>query len=310
MTFSKTLTLNTGAKIPTVGLGTWQAAPGEVAKAVEAALKAGYRHIDCAWAYGNENEVGEGIQASGVPREEIFIVSKLWSTFHRTPEKGLQESLEKLGTDYLDLYLMHWPIPLNGENKSHPLVPTRANGARDLDEEWSYIDTWKEMEKLVDTGKVKAIGVSNCSVPYLEELLKHAKIVPAANQCECHALNAELELADYCKSKGIVFEAYSPLGSSGSPLMKEDVVLDIAKKNGVEPGTILLSYLVNRDIVVLPKSVNPTRIASNQNIIDLSPEDIEKLNQLGSGDQQKRYCNPPWGVDLKFKGWKVLSTAK
>lgn len=118
MTFSKTLTLNTGAKIPTVGLGTWQAAPGEVAKAVEAALKAGYRHIDCAWAYGNENEVGEGIKASGVPRSEIFIVSKLWSTFHRTPEKGLQESLDKLGTDYLDLYLMHWPIPLNGENKS------------------------------------------------------------------------------------------------------------------------------------------------------------------------------------------------
>jgi hypothetical protein len=118
MTFSKTLTLNTGAKIPTVGLGTWQAAPGEVAKAVEAALKAGYRHIDCAWAYGNENEVGEGIKASGVPREEIFIVSKLWSTFHRNPEKGLQESLDKLGTDYLDLYLMHWPIPLNGENKS------------------------------------------------------------------------------------------------------------------------------------------------------------------------------------------------
>jgi glycerol 2-dehydrogenase (NADP+) len=118
MTFSKTLTLNTGAKIPTVGLGTWQAAPGEVAKAVEAALKAGYRHIDCAWAYGNENEVGEGIKASGVPRSEIFLVSKLWSTFHRNPAKGLQESLDKLGTDYLDLYLMHWPIPLNGENKS------------------------------------------------------------------------------------------------------------------------------------------------------------------------------------------------
>lgn len=133
MTFSKTLTLNTGAKIPTVGLGTWQAAPGEVAKAVEAALKAGYRHIDCAWAYGNENEVGEGIKASGVPREEIFIVSKLWSTFHRTPEKGLQESLEKLGTDYLDLYLMHWPIPLNGENKSvSPLsrFPSASTDAR------------------------------------------------------------------------------------------------------------------------------------------------------------------------------------
>lgn len=118
MPFSKTLKLNTGAEIPTVALGTWQAAPGEVAKAVEAALKAGYRHIDCAWAYGNENEVGEGIKASGVPRSEIFLVSKLWSTFHRNPTKGLQESLDKLGTDYLDLYLMHWPIPLNGENKN------------------------------------------------------------------------------------------------------------------------------------------------------------------------------------------------
>jgi glycerol 2-dehydrogenase (NADP+) len=118
MPFSKSLKLNTGASIPTVALGTWQAAPGEVAKAVEAALKAGYRHIDCAWAYGNESEVGEGIKASGVPRSEIFLVSKLWSTFHRNPAKGLQESLDKLGTDYLDLYLMHWPIPLNGENKS------------------------------------------------------------------------------------------------------------------------------------------------------------------------------------------------
>jgi glycerol 2-dehydrogenase (NADP+) len=153
-----------------------------VSKAVEAALKAGYRHIDCAWAYGNENEVGEGIKASGVPRSEIFIVSKLWSTFHRTPEKGLQESLDKLGTDYLDLYLMHWPIPLNGENKSvrivctpmtvvradavrqHPLVPTRENGARDLDEEWSYLETWKEMEKLVGTGKVKAVSRKSISL--------------------------------------------------------------------------------------------------------------------------------------------------
>ncbi|KAJ9115510.1 hypothetical protein QFC22_005268 [Naganishia vaughanmartiniae] len=310
MTFSKTLKLNTGAEIPTVALGTWQAAPGEVAKAVEAALKAGYRHIDCAWAYGNENEVGEGIKASGVPRSEIFLVSKLWSTFHRNPTKGLQESLDKLGTDYLDLYLMHWPIPLNGENKSHPLVPTRENGARDLDEDWSYIQTWKEMEKLVDTGKVKAIGVSNCSKEYLEELLKQATITPAANQIELHALNSELELVEYCQSKGIVVEAYSPLGSSGSPLMKEDAVLEIAKRNNVEPGTVLLSYLVNRDIVVLPKSVSPTRIASNLNIIDLSKEDIETLNQLGHGDKQKRYCNPPWGVDLKFKGWKVLSTAK
>lgn len=153
-----------------------------MSKAVEAALKAGYRHIDCAWAYGNENEVGEGIKASGVPRSEIFIVSKLWSTFHRTPEKGLQESLDKLGTDYLDLYLMHWPIPLNGENKSvrivctpmtvvradavrqHPLVPTRENGARDLDEEWSYLETWKEMEKLVGTGKVKAVSRKSISL--------------------------------------------------------------------------------------------------------------------------------------------------
>lgn len=154
-----TFTLNTGAKIPVVGLGTWQSQPGEVADAVEHALKSGYRHIDGALVYQNEAEVGEGIKRSGLPREEIFVTTKLWNTYHRRVEECLDKSLKDLGLEYVDLYLMHWPVPMS-ENGDHPLFPKLKDGSRDLDREWSYKQTWKEIEKLIKTGKVKAIGVS------------------------------------------------------------------------------------------------------------------------------------------------------
>jgi glycerol 2-dehydrogenase (NADP+) len=239
--------LNTGAPIPAVGLGTWQSAPGEVAAAVEHALKSGYRHIDAAFVYQNEKEVGEGLKkafATGeIKREDVFVTSKLWCTFHQTglPEKCLDQTLQNLGLDYIDLWLMHWPVPMN-PNGNHPLFPKHEDGSRDLDTKWSYVDTWKGMEEVQKSGKVKAIGVSNFSVPYLEKLLSEATIVPAANQIENHPYLPQQEIVDFCKEKGILVQAYSPLGSTGSPLFQEEGVQEVAKKHNVGPGTVLISY--------------------------------------------------------------------
>ncbi|KAK5181873.1 H/ACA snoRNP pseudouridylase subunit, partial [Cryomyces antarcticus] len=168
--------LNTGAKIPALGLGTWQSEPGQVKKAISHALSVGYKHIDCAYVYGNEDEVGAGLAEgfqSGIKREDLFVTTKLWCTYHSRVEENLDLSLKSLGLDYVDLYLMHWPVPMNPKG-NHPNLPKHPDGSRDLDTSWSYIKTWKEMEKLVKTGKVKAIGVANFSVEYLEELLPDA----------------------------------------------------------------------------------------------------------------------------------------
>lgn len=237
-------TLNNNTKIPAIGLGTWQSDPGQVKDAVAHALKVGYRHIDAAYVYGNEAEVGDGLKQafeSGLNREDVFVTSKLWCTFHRKAEECLDESLKRLGLEYVDLYLMHWPVPMNPHG-NHPLFPKHPDGSRDLDTEWSHIQTWKGMEKLVKTGKTKAIGVSNYSKKYLEELLPHCEVVPAANQIENHPYLPQQEIADFCAEKGIRVEAYSPLGSTGSPLFQEEGVQEVAKKYGVGPGTVLISY--------------------------------------------------------------------
>lgn len=194
--------------------------------------------------YGNEGEVGQGLKeaiASGLKREDIFVTTKVWNTYHRRVEECVDESLKRLGLDYVDLYLVHWPVPMNGTGND-PLFPKRDDGSRDLDTQWSHVQTWKAMEKLMDTGKAKAIGVSNYSVPFLEELLKEAKIVPAVNQIENHPYLPQQEIVDFCNEKGITVEAYSPLGSTGSPLFSEDGVQEVAKKHNVGPGTVLISY--------------------------------------------------------------------
>lgn len=246
MSVQQTFKLNTGAEIPVVGLGTWQSAPGEVEAAVEHALKSGYRHIDGAYCYQNENEVGKGLKKafeSGIKREDVFVTSKLWCTFHRPgqQEKCLDETLSALGLEYLDLWLMHWPVPMN-PNGNHPLFPKLPDGSRDLDKEWSFVETWKHMEKVLKSGKVKAIGVSNFSVPFLKKLLESAEVTPAANQIENHPYLPQQEIVDFCKEKGILVQAYSPLGSTGSPLFQEEGVMEIAKKHNVGAGTVLISY--------------------------------------------------------------------
>jgi len=297
-----TFTLNTGAKIPAVGLGTWQSDPGQVKTAVAHALKVGYRHVDAAFVYGNENEVGEGLKeafASGIKREDVFVTSKLWCTYHRKPEECLDEGLKRLGLDYVDLYLMHWPVPMN-PNGNHPLQPKLPDGSRDLDTEWSHVETYKGLERLLKTGKVKAIGVSNYSVKYLEELLPKVEVVPAVNQVENHPYLPQQELSDYCKQKGILIEAYSPLGSTGSPLFNEEGVQEVAKKHKVGAGTVLISYQVERGHVVLPKSVTPSRIEENLKTVKLDSSDIKALDEVHKKKGTTRYVNPPFGTDF---GW-------
>ncbi|KAJ5804992.1 hypothetical protein N7474_010879 [Penicillium riverlandense] len=300
--------LNTGAEIPALGLGTWQSGPGEVEKAVFHAIKVGYRHIDTALCYQNENEVGQGIKqaidAGIVKREDLFVTTKLWNSYHARVPEGLETSLKNLGLDYVDLYLMHWPIAMN-PNGNHPIFPKLPNGERDIIHSHSHVTTWKSMEKLVGTGKVKAIGVSNYSVKYLEELLPQASIIPAANQIENHPSLPQQEIVDFCNQKGIHITAYSPLGSTGSPLFTAEPIVEVAKKRGVTPATVLLSWHIARGSSVLAKSVTPARIEANRSdLIKLDADDVATIkkysDQLAATKSFQRFVYPPFGVDFGF----------
>ncbi|KAK5459766.1 H/ACA snoRNP pseudouridylase subunit [Exophiala xenobiotica] len=296
------LKLNTGASIPALGLGTWQSPEGQVRAAVAHAIKSGYRHIDCAYVYGNEKEVGEGIkeglEAAGISRSELFITTKLWCTYHTRVEQNLDISLGLLGLDYVDLYLMHWPIAMN-PNGNHEKFPKLPDGSRDLIRDRSHVDTYKDMQKLLDTGKVKAIGVCNYSKRYLEELVPNVDVVPAVNQIENHPLLPQQEIVDYCNEKGIHITAYSPLGSTGSPMMKDPHVVKLAEEKGTTPGCILLSYHIARGSSVLAKSVTPSRIEENKHIVKLSDADLASLAEI-SQKGVTRFVYPEFGVDFGF----------
>nr|BDD69310.1 D-galacturonate reductase [Verruciconidia persicina] len=294
--------LNTGADIPAVGLGTWRSEPGQVRGAVAFALKQGYRHIDAALIYGNEHEVGQGIKDSGVPRKEIFLTSKLWNTHQTNVAEGLQKSLDALGTDYLDLYLIHWPVRLV-PNGTSDLLPVNPDGTRSVDKDWDQSKTWRQMEEVYKSGKVKAIGLANWSIPYLEKLRKTWTVVPAVNQVELHPFLPQHKLKEYCEKDGILLEAYSPLGSAGAPIMSDNDIQQIAKKYNVSPATILVSYHVNKGVVVLPKSVQESRIVSNKEVIRLSKEDLDSLDSLAAGGKAKRINTPLFGWDLGFEDW-------
>lgn len=304
----KVFQLNTGASIPAIGLGTWQAPAGQVEKAVAHALKIGYKHIDCAYVYGNEDEVGEALtesfKAGIVKREDIFITTKLWCTYHSRAEEALDMSLKSLGLDHVDLYLIHWPVPMNPKGND-PKFPKNPDGTRDLDTTWSHVQTWLEMEKLLKTGKTKAIGVANYSVPFMKDLLSKATITPAVNQIENHPSLPQQEVVDFCKEKGIHITAYSPLGSTGSPMFTAPAVVEVAEKKGVTPASVLLSYHIARGSSVLAKSVSPSRIEENfKSIIKLDESDMKILNDYSEGlvkeGKLMRYGYPAFGVNLGF----------
>jgi len=279
---SKTYTLNTGAKIPALGLGTWQSKPNEVEKAVEIALRKGYRHIDTALAYGNEAEVGRGIKNSGVPREEIWLTTKLDNPWHKRVQEGIDSSLKSLGVDYVDLYLMHWPSSTDPDDlkKHYP--------------DWNFVKTWEEMQK-IPTSKARNIGVSNFGIKNLEILLNDStcKKVPAVNQIELHPNNPSPKLVEYNTSKGIHSTGYSCLGSTDSPLYKDQTLLSLAEAKGKSPQQCLLAWGLQKGWSVIPKSVTKERIEKNFELDgwELTGEEVKKLDGL---KDRFKVCGDAW----------------
>ncbi|KZT55833.1 Aldo/keto reductase [Calocera cornea HHB12733] len=290
------VTLNNGVKLPAIGLGCWSGTtPEEQAKSepwILTALQNGYRHLDTAYGYGTEKYVGNAIRSSGIPREEIFVTTKLPSNHHARVAESLEESLKRAGLDYFDLYLMHWPMAFHYRPDGYK----RPDGKPDLDEETTFSKTWADMEKLVGTGKVRAIGISNFSIQNLEILLKDAKIVPAMNQVELHPLLRQEDLVQYCKGKGIMLTAYSPTGYA--QVREHPVVVKIAEKHKASPAQIALAWHVQRGYAACPKSTNSERQKENINLPTLDAEDIEKLNSI---DENRHLCN--YGPGPLVSGW-------
>ncbi|KAJ6784040.1 hypothetical protein PWT90_00327 [Aphanocladium album] len=315
MSSGRTVTLNTGAKVPALGYGTWQSAPGEVGAGVFEALKVGYRHLDLAKVYGNQREVGEGIKRAiaevpGLKREDIFITSKLWNDSHQ-PENvaaALDDTLQELGLDYLDLYLIHWPVAFTHGSGLFPKDPNDSNTI-ELDKKTSISQTWKAMTELPKT-KARAVGVSNFTINHLETVIKATGVVPAVNQIERHPRLLDEPLVKYAADKHIILTAYSAFGNNtiGAPLLivNDEVKavaerLTKAKGRTVTPAHVLLAWAQVGGHTVIPKSVTASRIHENFQEVDLDQEDIDRLNKIG--DDKHRFnipftYKPNWNVNL------------
>ncbi|KAH9589300.1 NADP-dependent oxidoreductase domain [Trypanosoma melophagium] len=264
--------LHNGVRMPQLGLGVWRAEDGnETSSAVRWAIEAGYRHIDTASFYKNERGVGQGVRDSGIPREKIWITTKLWNTDHGY-EKALaafDRSCKLLGVDYIDLYLIHWP----GKSK--------------------YVETWRALEKLYKEKKVRAIGVSNFEPHHLIEIIKNCKIRPMVNQVELHPLMQQHVVQNFCKQQGIVVTAWSPLGKGERTGMLDNPVLcKIAKKHNKSPAQVVIRWDIQMGIVTIPKSTNQNRIRENFNVWDfkLTEEDMRKIGEL---NENKRIGGHP-----------------
>jgi len=306
--------LNNGKSFPVLGLGTWKSQPGQVTQAVKDALDLGYRHIDCAYVYGNEAEVGEAIKTKiaekVVKREDLFVTSKVWNTFHSRDNvfKLLKETLQNLGLTYLDLYLIHWPMGY--KENAGTLFP--KDGETWLFSDVDYLETWKAMEDAVKQGLVRAIGLSNFNSQQIDRVIAAAEIKPAVLQVEIHPYLNQQKLIDFCKSRNIVVTAYSPLGSPDRPWAKPDDplliedprVVQIAKKYNKTPAQILLRYPIDRGVTVIPKSVTKERIKQNADLFDFKLEaaDITALNAL---DANGRALHEGWASTHKYYPFNI-----
>ena len=275
MTLAPLIELNDGHKIPQLGLGTWPLNDAQVADAVVEAVSHGYRHVDTAKKYGNEKGVGNGIRACGVNREELFITTKLDGEFQGSGKAGagLDGSLERLGLEYVDLLLIHWPLPRRGE----------------------FVSTWKTFEELQASGKARSIGVSNFKPSHLDQLFRETDIVPAVNQIQVSPSIPRPAARAFNEANGIITESYSPLGA-GSDLLNAPVLAGIGNKYGKTPGQVVLRWHIQQGLVAIPKTANPQRMKENLDIFDfeLDHDDLTKLQTLDAG--------PDAGVDSDVQG--------
>ena len=267
--YDHTITLNNGVKIPQLGLGTWFIDDSKVADAVKAAVKLGYRHIDTAQAYGNERGVGEGVRTCGVAREDLFVVSKV-AAEHKTYEgakAGIDETLEKMGLDYLDMMIIHSPQPWAEVNQSENRY---KEGNR---------QAWKALEDAYNEGKLKAIGVSNFQIEDLESLMETAKIKPMVNQVLCHISNTPTELIEFCQKSNIAVEAYSPIAHG--VILNQPEIQTMAEKYGVSVPQLCIRYTLQLGAISLPKTANPEHMKTNAEVdFEISAEDMEMLKNF------------------------------
>ncbi|OBI98945.1 aldo/keto reductase [Mycobacterium asiaticum] len=269
-----TITLNDGNAIPQLGFGVFQIEPDQTAAAVRAALEVGYRHIDTAQMYGNEKEVGQGIRDAGVDRGDVYITSKLNNGFHRPDDahRAFDETLSKLGSDYVDLFLIHWPLPMLYDG--------------------DFVSTWNTLEEFARDGRARSIGVSNFQPDHLDRLAEGSQTVPAVNQIEVHPYLTNERVRTYNREHGIATEAWSPIAQG--KVLDDEVISRIAGKLGKTPAQVVLRWHIQRGDIIFPKSVSPERVKSNFEIFDfeLADDDVASITGLDRGENGRTGAHP------------------